>query len=256
MNLSQILSIYRDERFFLFAIGTWLIGVIGFTFFASFLTWIAWKQPKWAEKYRIQSRQGLTKKFVIPSIKYSLFNSTLSLVMVVVSWPLLRFSAIHSGSLPKWYVILGQFIFFVYLDDFIYYWFHRAMHWKYLYHSIHSVHHRIIVPWAVCAHYMHPVEFLITVANVLLGPILLGSHVLTIWLWVLFRQWIAAEGHCGYDFPWNPSRLFPFYEGSSYHDFHHSKFQGNYSGFTGYLDRIFGTRSPNYEKYLLDKKPR
>lgn len=254
MNLSQILSIYNDERFFLFSLGTWLIGTIGFTLFATSLTWIAWKQPKWAEKYRIQSRQGITKKFVIPSIKYSLFNSTLSLIMVVISWPLLRFSAIHIGTLPKWYIIIGQFVFFVYLDDFVYYWFHRAMHWKFLYRRIHSVHHRIIVPWAVCAHYMHPVEFLITVANVLLGPILLGSHVVTIWLWVLFRQWIAAEGHCGYDFPWNPSRLFPFYEGSSYHDFHHAKFQGNYSGFTGYLDRIFGTRSPNYQEHLLSKQ--
>ncbi len=249
MNLTELISIYKDERFVLFALATWLIGAIGFILFAAPLTYIAWKQPKWAEKYRIQSRQGTTK-FILPSIKYSLLNSTLALIGVILTWPLLKYSAIHIGTIPKWYIVVGQVIFFVYLDDFIYYWFHRAMHSKHLYHSVHSLHHRIIVPWAISAHYMHPIEFLITVGNVLLGPILLGSHVVTIWIWVLFRQWIAAEGHCGYDFPWNPSRLFPFYEGSSYHDFHHAKFQGNYSGFTGYLDRIFGTRSPNYQEHL------
>jgi len=254
MNINEMIGIYQDRLFILFPLTTWLIGVGGFFLFTIPLTWIAWKQPIWAEKYRIQVHKRLSEKIILPAIKYSFFNHLVALLVVTISWPLLRHSGIHTGELPAWYVILGQVVFFVYLDDFIYYWFHRAFHGKFLYRWVHSVHHRATVPWAIVANYMHPIEFLVTITNVLLGPALLGSHVVTLWIWVLFRQWIGAEGHCGYDFPWNPSRLFPFYEGTSYHDFHHAKFTGNYSGFTGYLDRFFGTRSPGYQKYLEAKE--
>jgi 4-alpha-methyl-delta7-sterol-4alpha-methyl oxidase len=172
------------------------------------------------------------------------------LVLVILTWPLLYKTRIHAGELPPWYIIISHFLIFVYFDDLIFYWLHRALHTSWLYKKIHSIHHRFNVPWAVAAHYMHPIEFIITSLNVLLGPILLGTHVVILWIWVIFRQWEAAEGHCGYDVPWNPSRLFPFYEGSAYHDFHHAKFKGNYSGFTGYLDRLFGTRSTDYKEHL------
>lgn len=41
-------------------------------------------------------------------------------------------------------VILAQLVFFVLLDDFLYYWMHRYMHEnKWLLRNVHSVHHRI-----------------------------------------------------------------------------------------------------------------
>ena len=72
---------------------------------------------------------------------------------------------------------------------------------------------------------------------------------MTIWIWIVFRQWAAAEGHSGYEFPWNPTRWLPAYEGNAFHDFHHSSFIGNYANFFGYLDRWFGTESTGYREY-------
>lgn len=253
MSIATLISIYQDKMFLLFPIMTWVVSTFGFAFFAAPLTYIEWKRPQWAAKYRIQKNRK-QKRVIIPSIKYSLSNSLLTLIFVVLTWPLIYKSPIHAGPMPAWYVHIIQLLFFIYLDDFIYYWMHRALHQGILYKKIHSIHHRVTVPCAIAAHYMHPIEFVLTTMNVLLGPMLVGAHVTTLWMWVLFRQWEAAEGHCGYDFPWNPSRLIPFYEGSGYHDYHHAKFFGNYSGFTGYLDRLLGTRSQGYNEYLENRK--
>ena len=49
---------------------------------------------------------------------------------------------------------------------------------------------------------------------------------MTLWLWFAFRQWEAAEGHCGYEFPWTPTHLFPGNDGARHHDFHHARVRG------------------------------
>ena len=49
--------------------------------------------------------------------------------------------------------------------------------------------------------------------------------------------------------------LLPVYKGPVYHDFHHAKFKGNYTGFLPYLDKYLAkTYIPAYLKYLKDKK--
>jgi hypothetical protein len=103
---------------------------------------------------------------------------------------------------PSPWELAWQVALFVYLDDFLFYWMHRALHQGWLFKRIHSVHHRIYTPWAITGHYMHPVEFVLTGSLMILGPLLVGSHLLTIFAWIVVRQWEAAEGHCGYALPW------------------------------------------------------
>ncbi len=252
--MDALLAMYTDEMFWLFPMATTLVSMGAFALFATPLTWIAWKRPAWSEKYRIQERVADPKKMIGPSIRYWLQNNLLMLVLVVLGWPLLRHSGVHLGPLPAWYVIVGQVLLFIVFDDFMYYWMHRTLHHKKLYRHVHGVHHRVFIPWAVAAHYMHPIEFVMTGTLALFGPILLGSHLVVVWIWIVFRQWEAAEGHSGYSFPWNPSYLIPLYGGTEYHDFHHAKFHGNYAGFLGYLDGLFGTYSAGYKERLLVKK--
>ena len=84
---------------------------------------------------------------------------------------------------------------------------------------------------------------------------LLGAHIYVVWLWVIIRQIEGADGHIGYDIPWNPAHLFPLYEGPVYHDFHHAKFKGNYAGFLPYLDRYLGkTHIPAYLRYVKARR--
>ncbi len=254
MDFDTLLAWYSEERFLLFPVATQLVSMAAFALFATPLTWIAWKSPAWAERYRIQSRVGDPARILKPSFQYWLANNLLMFMLVLLAWPLLRLTGIHGGPLPPWYIIAGQVLFFIYLDDFLYYWMHRTLHHPRLYRKIHAVHHRVYIPWAITGHYMHPVEFILTGTLALLGPVLLGAHVVTVYIWIAFRQWEAAEGHSGYSFPWNPSYLIPFYGGTEYHDFHHAKFRGNYAGFLGYLDRFFGSYSAGYRERLAEKR--
>ena len=131
-------------------------------------------------------------------------------------------------------------------------WFHEN---KFLLKHVHSVHHRIRNTCGINGNYMHWIEFSATATLMLLGPMLIGAHLYVVWIWVVIRQFEAVDGHAGYDIPWNPAHWLPLYEGPVYHDFHHSKFKGNYAGFLPYLDRFMGnTYVKEYLTYLKGKR--
>lgn len=244
--LATLLEWYREPLYLQFVVGTGLVSMFGFLAFAAPLTWLAGRDPAWARQYKIQSRHDRHVS-TRDALRQWLVNNVQALVTASLLWPLFRLSGVHAGPLPAWWVIAAQLLFFIYLDDFLYYWFHRGMHTRWLLRHVHGVHHRIYAPRAIAGHYMHPVEYGLTGLIVLAGPLLVGAHVLTIWLWVAFRQWEAAEGHCGYDFPWSPTRWLPLSDGAVHHDFHHAKVRGNFAGFLRWTDRAFGTLVPDYE---------
>ncbi|MET0404067.1 MAG: sterol desaturase family protein [Cystobacter sp.] len=249
--LKSILAVYQDERFLLAGVCSTLLSFGAFLLFALPLTWVAHKNPESWRRYRVQGREFPVRRWFWPSLGRLIVNSLWSFLSLVVAWPLVgHLSGIHTGPLPPWYVMVGQIAFFIVLDDFLYYWMHRTLHTPWLYKHVHSVHHRITTPFALTGNYMHAVEFVATATLVLVGPSLVGAHVVTLWAWVLFRQFEAVDGHSGYDAPWNPGLLIPFYKGSVYHDFHHRRFFGNYAGFFSYLDKLFGgTYAKGYEDY-------
>jgi methylsterol monooxygenase/4-alpha-methyl-delta7-sterol-4alpha-methyl oxidase len=160
------------------------------------------------------------------------------------------------GPLPVWYWIAAQIVFFTLLDDFLYYWMHRLLHVRWLLRHVHAVHHRIKNTCAMDGNYFHWLEFVLTGTLSLVGPLLIGAHVYVVWIWIVIRQFEAADGHCGYDFPLNPMRLFPLYKGPAYHDFHHARFKGNYAGFLPYLDSLMGTYIKDYLTYVAQRKAR
>jgi sterol desaturase/sphingolipid hydroxylase (fatty acid hydroxylase superfamily) len=244
-------QIYTEPMFWLFPVAGTVVGMLSFLLFAGAFTFLAWKQPAWAEPYRIQARATGRRSVVWPSLKRHFGNNGVMALATFASWPLLRLSHVHAGPLPRWWVILLQLLFFILLDDFLFYWMHRGLHEsRWLFKRVHSIHHRIMTPWAITGHYMHPVEYLLTGTLMLAGPLLVGCHVVTLYLWVVIRQWEAAEGHAGYDFPWSPMHLFPFSDGATHHDFHHAKVKGNYAGFFPWTDRAFGTLCDGYAEHL------
>jgi len=240
------LALYRDPLFWLFPVGSVVVSTLTFALFAAPLTWIAAVAPARVERYRIQNRRPRPQELVAPSIKWWAINNVMLFAGVVVAWPLLRLSHVHAGPLPPWYVVCGQLVVFIFLDDFLFYWMHRALHTQWLFKRIHGWHHTILTPWAVTGHYMHPVEYVLIGTVALAGPVLVGAHVVTVWLWFAFRQWEAAEGHCGYEFPWTPTHLLPFNDGAIHHDVHHARVKGNYAGFLVWTDWVFGTLSRGY----------
>jgi hypothetical protein len=155
-----LLEIYTEPLFWLFPVAGTVIGVVSFLAFAVPFTLLAWKQPAWAEPYRIQARKTGRRSIVGPAF-----------------WHVARNNAVMAIA---------------------------------------------------------------TVA--------------TLYIWIVLRQWEAAEGHAGYDFPWSPTHLFPFSDGATHHDFHHAKVKGNYAGFFPWNDAVFGTLCAGYAEHLARRK--
>ena len=252
--MSTIAAWYQEPLFWWFPVGSIAVSIVAFMVYAAPLTWLAWADVAWARPFRIQSRPPREQQLVAASIGWWLVNNVCLAIATVAAWPLLRQTGVHMGPWPPWWVIAGQVLVFVYLDDFLYYWFHRGMHARWLYKRVHGWHHRIVTPWAVTGHYMHPLEYVLTGTIALVGPLLLGAHVVTLWIWFAVRQWEAAEGHCGYDFPWSPTHLFPGSDGARHHDVHHARVRGNYAGFFPIWDRVFGTFAKGYAELLATSR--
>ena len=242
-------AILDDPSWRLNVLGTSVVGTLAFAAFAMPLTWLAWREPRWARGFRIQSRRPKAQDLFLPSIGRWLSNSAAALAVTTLGWPLVHFGRAAFFPLPRWHEVLGQLLVFVYLDDALFYGMHRALHTRWLFRHVHAVHHRIYTPWAITGNYMHPLEFVLTAALAMLGPALFHAHPLTLWIWIAFRQWEAAEGHCGYDLPLSPTRLLPGSDGAVHHDFHHARVRGNYAGFLRHVDALFGTLAKGYDAH-------
>ena len=81
---------------------------------------------------------------------------------------------------------------------------------------IHKTHHEWTAPIGIVSIYAHPLEH--AVANLMppaLGPLLLGSHLATAWLWFALAIMSTTVAHSGYHLPFFPS--------PEAHDYHHLK---------------------------------
>lgn len=145
-------------------------------------------------------------------------------------------------SMPRWYVLTGQIIGCAIIEDTWHYFLHRALHDRRVYKYIHKIHHHYQAPFGMVAEYAHPAETLILGMGFFIGIMTFCTHVVLLWLWVLFRLLETIDVHSGYDIPWiNPFHLIPGYAGARYHDFHHQNFTGNYASTFTWWDRLFGT---------------
>ena len=112
-------------------------------YFASVLTALAAADPPALGRYRIQRQRPRAQELVGRSIRSWARNNVWNLLAFVVLWPVLRLvSTIHAGPPPPGWVIGAQVLFFVYLDDFLYYWFHRLSHEINAFWAAHVVHHQ------------------------------------------------------------------------------------------------------------------
>jgi methylsterol monooxygenase len=160
---------------------------------------------------------------------------------------------------PVWKMAFQICVFFV-IEDAWHYWNHRFLHWGPMYKNVHKIHHQYSAPFGMAAEYASPIEVMMlgfgTVATPLLWTaITKDMHILTMYLWIVFRLFQAIDAHSGYEFPFSLHHLLPFWGGADWHDVHHEKFIGNYSSSFRWWDWMMDTgASPEAVKRRRERK--
>ncbi|GMY22926.1 protein ECERIFERUM 1-like [Fagus crenata] len=150
--------------------------------------------------------------------------------------------------------------------EFLYYWFHRALHHHYLYTRYHSHHHSSIVTEPITS-VIHPfaehIVYFMLFAIPMLTTVFTGTGSITCIIgYIMYIDFMNNMGHCNFELI--PKTLFSVFPPlkylmytPSYHSLHHTQFRTNYSLFMPIYDYVYGTMDkssdPLYETSL--KRP-
>jgi sterol desaturase/sphingolipid hydroxylase (fatty acid hydroxylase superfamily) len=135
------------------------------------------------------------------------------------------------------------------IHDTYFYWTHRLMHWRGLYHLFHRTHHLSTSPTPWAAYAFSPLEAFVQAG---IAPVILFTlpvHPLAFSIFMAWQISFNVMGHCGYEiFPrWflaNP--VGKFLNSPTHHALHHEKFRANYSLYFNVWDRLMGTNHAEY----------
>lgn len=206
---------------------------------------LAWDTPAWKEEiWPLTKRTLMINHFImIPSLMIPniVFNKATNDIM--------------NYRDPSLYEQITQFIFFILVDDFIFFHSHWLLHAnKWMYQKIHKVHHAYKHTMSFAAEMAHPLEFLIAnVVSVSLGSMILGKRVAfqTHFMWIFYKLYSSTLGHSGYSFGWSFHSLIPFTTCKDFHEYHHLLFTGNYGNVFSIYDYLFKTVNPTYKKEVI-----
>ncbi|KAK2882202.1 fatty acid hydroxylase domain-containing protein 2 isoform X2 [Channa argus] len=237
----------------LFYLGTMLIPTLVFWVTNGLLLLVdTTGKPSFITRYRIQvdKNNPVDPVKLRQAVRCALFNQVfISGPMVVAAYYIMNWRGDPTGpELPTFHWALTELAVFAILEEILFYYTHRLFHHPNLYKHFHKQHHEWTAPIGVVSIYAHPLEHVISnTLPVIIGPVLLSSHLATTSFWYCLALVSTNISHCGYHLPFLPSPEF--------HDFHHLKFNQCYGVF-GFLDRLHGTdtkfrQTKQYERHVL-----
>jgi len=224
-----------------------LANLFGATFFTIL------DETGWMDNYRI-TYGGVRKRPPPELIWKCAKNSLFNYFFVVV--PLVSLGALTMqkrgisgmGPLPSPLTVILSIAFFHVCEDFFGYWIHRWMHTPWAFKHIHRMHHTIATPFPLANLYMHPGEVLNMGMAVIIGPFIIGPHLVTHLCWIFYRTFDSYYQHCGFELWFDPRRFIGL--GAEHHDIHHRYLNVNFCFSFPWWDTVFGTR-----KTLADAQP-
>lgn len=249
----KVHALFGGNEFLISVLGTNVVSFSVFWLFnALYLLVDLTGRPKWALQFKIQdgSNQPLDRKKLYRAVKLVLFNQIVvgGLVSIFLH-PVYRWRGCSFGpELPSFQWVLFEIAIFTLVEEVGFYYSHRLFHHPRIYRHIHKIHHEWTAPIGLVAIYAHPLEHLVSnLGPIILGPLIMGSHIATAWMWFALALMTTINTHSGYHFPLMPS--------PEAHDFHHLKFTQNY-GVLGVLDRLHGTdvmfrNSRVYDRHIM-----
>jgi sterol desaturase/sphingolipid hydroxylase (fatty acid hydroxylase superfamily) len=213
-----------------------LVGI--FIFDTALGAWLGWAvRSERYGKYRIhkgrnpiaekQRNGAIALNYGLPQVMYGGFLYFFGNHELYVAMP----------SIPR---LLVETLGVIMLYDFMYYFFHRALHTRIGMRMIHGIHHRIRYATAEASTYLHPAEGIGGTALFLLAIVIIGPVSGTAFLidFFLFSA-INIMVHSNLVFPHPAFGLFNFWNKA--HDVHHYYCRNNYSSIFPFWDMAFRT---------------
>lgn len=194
-----------------------------------------------AAAWKLQPKRFLTPQLFRHAFWLGSFNMVMGSVIggafawhvVRGGWSSLYFDPLERGA--TWLFASALATYFL-IDAGLYYS-HRFLHREWFFKNIHRWHHRYTAPVVFTTVAVHPVEFLIFQAFVLLPAVVIPVHWAVYVLVVAYTYLIGMIDHSGIDVRWP----LPLHSGNRFHDDHHVYFHCNYGHHTQIFDRLHGT---------------
>lgn len=199
-----------------------------------FAYWLYWKYAikRWAHNKSqpgMPDREQLQREISYSGISLMIFTLAVLLVWWLTQKGISRVYLDYDDYGTGWF-ILSIFL-MVLMHDAWFYWTHRLMHIKYLYKTMHRLHHlsRNPTPWATYA--FHPYEAIVQIAMLPLFTLFLPIHPLAIMIFFVNQHLYNVQGHLGFE---NLPRWFisaplaRLTNTCTHHNMHHRFFKGNY----------------------------
>ncbi|CAL1363332.1 unnamed protein product [Linum trigynum] len=207
-------------------------------------------------KYRLHTREEEETKNVVPMstvAKGVLFHQFLQITAAHLWFSLTSTrpgvaseTATIQPSIP---IQILQIVVAMFVIDTWQYFGHRYMHEnKFFYRHVHSLHHKLVVPYAIGALYHHWVQaLLLDTGGGVLAFMVSGMTPRTGAVFFCFVTVKAVDDHCGVWFPRANVFHLLFANNSAYHDVHHQPGGGKYNfsqPFFPVWDKLLGTHMP------------
>lgn len=221
------------------AVGAEVVQFIFWWIPCIFFVTLPWTAPTFSERHKFQPAP---KQPGWPEIRHAALYSFRNQVMVAVIHSGLTYLAYKTdrkalvritAELPSLKEFVSHLVLSHMIREVTFYHIHRMFHWRPLYKRIHKMHHKFTAPVAFASQYAHPIEHIFAnTLPIVVPPMLLGAHILTLWSYVAIELFETSVVHSGYNF------IYPRL--SKEHDRHHERFDV-YFGVNGLLDWAYGT---------------
>jgi len=217
-----------------------------------------WGEPRFAGA-RIQARKRVDSKQIAFEIRHTVT------VLLIGTCTAVAISLLYAGghtqitidaSLIGWPMIAVTFVALIVFNDAWFYFWHRLLHHPILFRYVHAVHHKSLDVNPFSSYSFHWIEGLILGAWVI--PVVLVVPIYLPMLGVLQGIGLANNlmSHLGYEFLPRWLLRVPvlrWMNTSTFHNLHHTAFNGNYGLMFRFWDRMLGTELNGYEQKFSDR---
>ncbi len=212
---------------------------------AFYLVFYVWKKAEYS-KSKIQSdilhRLQLRRELVYGFISLVIFAITGFCVFLLYRFKIssIYLDINHYGIL---YFFLS-IVLMIFFHDFYFYWTHRLLHLPGWYQKVHSIHHLSSNPSPFTSLSFHPIESVIQALVLPLMVVIIPSHPVAIFFFLVYMVYKNVRGHAGYEFTTSSHRENKWNKVHSYsihHNLHHLFGRANYGLYFTIWDRMMNT---------------